>query len=36
MNEENEEEWAIYYVDERFGSAMSLINSALLTIDRSP
>ncbi len=36
MTEENEEEWAIYYVDERFGSAMSLINSALLTIDRSP
>ena len=35
-NEEGEEEWAIYYVDERFGSAMSLINSALLTIDRSP
>jgi hypothetical protein len=36
MTEESEEEWAIYYVDERFGSAMSLINSALLTIDRSP
>jgi len=35
-NEEGEEEWAIYYVDERFGSAMSLINSTLLMIDRSP
>jgi hypothetical protein len=35
-NEDGEEEWSIYYVDERFGSAMSLINSALLTIDRSP
>ena len=36
VSEEGEEGWAIYYVDERFGSAMSLINSALLTIDRSP
>jgi len=35
-NEEGEEEWALFYVDERFGSAMSLIDSALLTIDRSP
>jgi len=35
-NEEGEEEWAIYYVDERFGSAMSLIDSALLSIERSP
>jgi len=33
--EEGEEEWSIYYVDERFGSAMSLIDSALLTINRS-
>ena len=34
--EEGKEEWSIYYVDERFGSAMSLIDSALLEISRSP
>ena len=33
-NENGEEEWAIYYVDERFGSAMELIDSALLAIER--
>jgi len=33
-NENGEEEWAIYYVDERFGSAMELIDSALLSIER--
>ncbi len=27
-------EWALYYVDERFGSALDLIESALLTIER--
>ena len=27
--EEGKEEWSIYYVDERFGSAMSLIDSAV-------
>jgi hypothetical protein len=34
-SEDGKEEWSIYYVDERFGSAMSLIDSALLTINRS-
>lgn len=33
--EEGKGEWSIYYVDERFGSAMSLIDSALLEISRS-
>ena len=33
-NEDGEEEWAIYYVDERFESAMEMINSALLIIER--
>ena len=32
--EDGKEEWAIYYVDERFGSAMELIDSALLSIER--
>ncbi len=36
--EENEEEgkevWALYYVDESFDSALDVIDSALLTIDR--
>jgi len=31
---EGETEWALYYVDERFGSALDLIDSALLTIER--
>lgn len=33
-DEDGKEVWAIYYVDERFGSALKLIDSALLTIDR--
>jgi len=34
--EEDEQppQWAIYYVDQRFDSALALIDSALLTIDR--
>jgi hypothetical protein len=36
VDEEGEEEWALFYVDERFDSALGLIDSALLTIDRSP
>ncbi len=31
---EGEEKWALYYVDETFGSALNLIDSSLLTIDR--
>ncbi len=31
---EGNEVWALYYVDERFDSALQLIDSALLTIDR--
>lgn len=31
---EGKETWALYYVDERFGSALDLIDSALLTIER--
>lgn len=27
--------WALYYIDEQFGSALDLIDSALLTIDRT-
>ncbi len=33
-DEEGKEEWALYYVDERFDSALKLIDSALLTIER--
>ncbi len=33
-DEEGKEVWALYYVDERFDSALELIDSALLTIDR--
>ena len=33
-DEEGKEVWVLYYVDERFGSALDLIDSALLTIDR--
>lgn len=29
-----EEKWSLYFVDERFGSALDLIDSALLTIER--
>lgn len=32
--EDGKEKWAIYYVDEGLGSALKLIDSALLTIDR--
>jgi hypothetical protein len=32
---EVESEWSLYYIDdERFGSALDLIDSALLTIER--
>ena len=31
---EGESEWSLYYIDERFGSALNLIDSALLTIVR--
>ena len=31
---EGKEGWAVYYVDEGFGSALKLIDSALLTIER--
>jgi hypothetical protein len=34
VNDQDEEEWAIYYVDDKFGSALDLIDSALLTIGR--
>jgi hypothetical protein len=33
-DKDGKEAWALYYVDERFTSALNLINSALLTIDR--
>ena len=33
-DENGKETWALYFVDERFDSALTLINSALLTIDR--
>jgi len=33
-DEEGKEVWALYYVDQRFDSALELIDSALLTIDR--
>jgi len=33
-DEDGKEVWELYYVDERFGSALELIDSALLTIDR--
>lgn len=32
--EDGKEEWALYYIDETFGSALELIDSALLTIER--
>lgn len=35
-DEEDKEAWALYYVDERFGSALQLLDSSLLTIERSP
>lgn len=33
--EDGKEIWSLYFVDDRFGSALSLIDSALLTIERS-
>ena len=33
-DENGKEVWALYFVDERFDSALTLIDSALLTIDR--
>lgn len=33
-DDEGKEEWALYYVDETFDSALKLIDSALLTIER--
>ena len=32
---DNEEKWAVYYADERLSSSLRLIDSVLLTIDRS-
>ena len=34
-DEDGKEVWALYYVDERFDSALELIDSALLTLDRT-
>ena len=34
-DEDGKEVWALYYVDESFHSALDLIDSALLTIDRN-
>ena len=34
-NKDGKEVWALYFVDERFDSALGLIDSALLTIDRN-
>jgi hypothetical protein len=34
-DKEGKEVWSLYFVDERFSSALELIDSALLTIDRS-
>ncbi len=34
ITEDSKEDWALYFVDERFDSAVELIDSALLTIDR--
>lgn len=34
-DEEGNEVWALYYVDDTFGSALELIDSALLTIERA-
>jgi len=35
-DEDGREAWALYFVDEGFGSALQLIDSALLTIQRRP
>lgn len=34
-DENGKEEWTLYFVDQRFDSALELIDSALLTIDRT-
>ncbi|MCP4786347.1 MAG: DUF4405 domain-containing protein [Fuerstiella sp.] len=34
-DKDGKEVWALYFVDKRFGSALTLIDSALLTIDRT-
>ena len=34
-DESDAEMWALYYVDDSFSSALDLIDSALLTIDRA-
>ena len=34
-NEDGKEVWELYYVDDTFSTALDLINSALLTIDRN-
>lgn len=34
-DDEGDEAWALYFIDEKFDSALRLIDSALLTIDRS-
>ncbi|MFT6577546.1 MAG: hypothetical protein ACJA16_005763 [Akkermansiaceae bacterium] len=34
-DEDGKETWSLFFVDDRFGSALSLIDSALLTIERS-
>jgi hypothetical protein len=34
-DENGREKWGLYYVDDTFGSALDLIDSALLTIERS-
>lgn len=34
-DDDGEEAWGLYYIDESFGSALDLIDSALLTIERS-
>ena len=33
-DEDGKEAWPLYYVDDSFGSALDLIDSALLTIER--
>ncbi len=35
-DQDDKEVWALYYVDESFSSALKLIDSGLLTIDREP
>jgi hypothetical protein len=35
MGKDGKEKWGLYYVDETFGSALDLIDSALLTIERA-